>query len=115
MTWPKKVVWHQSGRTHDRFYWLAVPEGTAKKGQTVRAEVVGQKIVLKTEEVGKLQLRLSDALLDLDQEIVVERNGKEVFRGVVQRSVQAIFDSLNQRLDPKSVATAVLDVTGNPT
>ena len=25
--WPKKVVWHQSGRTHDRFYWLAVPQG----------------------------------------------------------------------------------------
>ena len=28
--WPKKIVWHQSGRTHERFYWLAVPNGTAR-------------------------------------------------------------------------------------
>ena len=110
VTWPKKVVWHQSGRTHDRFYWLAVPEGSAERGQTVRAEVGGQKIVLKTEGVPKLRLRLSDALLDLDQEIAVELNGKEVFRGVTKRSVAAIFDSLKERLDPKSVATAELVV-----
>lgn len=110
VTWPKRVVWHQSGRTHERFYWLAVPEGTAKKGQTVKAAVKGQKISLRSEEVGKLRLRLSDALLDLDQEVVVELNGKEVFRGKVERSVAAIYRSLQERLDVKSVATAELEV-----
>ena len=39
-TWPKKIVWHQSGRIHDRFYWLSVPEKTAQKGQTIKAEIV---------------------------------------------------------------------------
>ena len=110
VTWPKKIIWHQSGRTHERFYWLAVPEGTAKKGQTVRAAVVGQKIFLKSEEVGKLRLRLNDALLDLDKEIVVQLNGKEVFRGVVKRSVAAMHRSLQERLDPTSVATVELVV-----
>jgi len=27
---PEKVVWRQSGRTHPRFYWLAVPKDEAK-------------------------------------------------------------------------------------
>jgi len=111
-TWPKKIVWHQSGRTHDRFYWLSVPEKTAKKGQTIKAEIVGQKIILESEEAKKITLRLNDALLDLDQKIIVELNGKEIFRGLVTRSAQAIFDSLNQRLDPQSAATAVLTVGG---
>jgi hypothetical protein len=111
-TWPKKIVWHQNGRTHDRFYWLSVPEKTAKRGQTIKAEVVRQKIALESKEAKKITLRLNDALLDLDQEIIVELNGKEVFRGLVTRSAQAIFDSLNQRLDPRSAATAVLTVGG---
>jgi hypothetical protein len=25
--WPKKVVWVQDDVTHDRLYWLGVPEG----------------------------------------------------------------------------------------
>lgn len=108
--WPKRVVWRQAGRTHDRFYWLAVPEATARKGQTVRAAVEGQKIVITSGEVGKLRLRLSDALVDLDEEIVVELNGSAVFRGKVGRTVGAMHRSLRERLDPESVATAELEV-----
>jgi poly(3-hydroxybutyrate) depolymerase len=104
--WPKKVVWHQSGRTHDRFYWLAVPEGTAKAGQTVMAEVTGQKIEVRAEGVDQLTLRLNDALIDLDQSVVVTVNGVERFKGKVDRSVQVIGESLKQRADPRSVAMA---------
>ena len=42
--WPKKIVWCQSGRTHERFYWLSLPKGSLKKGLTVTAEVKGQII-----------------------------------------------------------------------
>lgn len=106
VTWPAKVVWQQSGRTHDRFYWLAVPKGVAAKGQIVRAEVQGQRIVIKTDGVKQLRLRLSDVLLDLDRELVVEHNGSEVFRGTVTRSLSAIYESLTERLDRSSVASA---------
>ena len=110
VTWPKKVVWQQSARTHDRFYWLAVPAGTAVAGSVVHAEVKGQTVVVKTEGVARLRLRLSDALLDLDPEVVVERNGKQVFRGVVPRSLQAIHSSLQERLDRSSVAVAYVEL-----
>jgi hypothetical protein len=112
-TWPKKLVWRQDGTTHDRFYWLAVPEGTARKGQTVRAEVEGQKIVLKTEGLAKVTLRLSDELVDLDKEVVVDLNGKEVFRGTVTRQTEAVFTSLQERLDPRSAGSAILELKGS--
>ncbi|MGJ8695468.1 MAG: transglutaminase domain-containing protein [Verrucomicrobiaceae bacterium] len=108
--WPKKVVWHQSGRTHDRFYWLAVPEGTGMRGQTVRAEVKGQVIGIESEGVDTLRLRLSDALVDLDDEVVVRVNGEEKFKGKVEREVRAIWESLNERFDGVTVASAILTI-----
>jgi len=108
--WPKKVVWHQSGRTHDRFYWLAVPGGVAKRGQTVRAEVTGQNIAVTTEGLNELTLRLSDALLDLDDPVVVTVNGIEKFNGKVERKARAIQDSLNERADPSSVALGLVEL-----
>jgi hypothetical protein len=106
--WPKKVVWNQSNRTHDRFYWLAMPGDAARGGQVVRAEVDGQTIEIGAEGNGRLTLRLSDALLDLDQPVVVTVNGEETFSGTATRSVQAIWDSLNERADLESVATATI-------
>ena len=105
IAWPKNIVWHQSGRTHDRFYWLAVPEDTAQKGQTIRAEVTGQQIDVQAEGRDQLILRLSDRLVDLDQPVVVTVNGKEKFNGKVQRSAKVIRESLQQRMDPGTVAT----------
>lgn len=108
--WPKKVVWHQTGRTHSRFYWLSVPTEESKKGQTIRAEVVGQIINLETDKIQDVGLRLSDELLDLDKEITVNRNGRQVFQGTVQRSALAIYESLHERLDPSSAASVHLKI-----
>ena len=112
VTWPKKVVWRQSGRTHERFYWLAVPEDSAEGGQLVRADVRQQHIDIQApDELKQLELRLSDTLVDLDQPIEVTVNGKLAYSGQVQRSVAAIWKSLNQRLDRSSVATSTLSLT----
>lgn len=108
--WPKKVVWRQSARTHDRFYWLAMPADHAKKGQTVTAEVKGQVITIETKDVTRLQLRLSDELVDLDQPIRVTVNGAELFQGAVPRAVGPIWQSLRERKDPRSAATVTLDL-----
>jgi hypothetical protein len=108
--WPKKVVWKQSGRLHERFYWLSLAAGAARDGQTVRAEVDGQRIVLTTENVTGLRLRLRDALVDLDEPLRIELDGKPLPAATVHRSVRAIYESLQQRLDPATAATAVLQV-----
>jgi poly(3-hydroxybutyrate) depolymerase len=108
--WPKKINWYQDNVTNTRFYWLA--NDNPKKADLVTAEVIGQTITLTTENVKKLTLRLSDKLIDLDQEIIVkDSTGKELFKGKVERSPEAITKSLIDRLDISSVATAELEVS----
>jgi predicted esterase len=109
--WPKKIVWIQDDVTHDRFYWLALPKGQVRARQRIDAEVTGQSIAIRSDD--KLQaitLRLRDSLLDLDQPIRVSWNGKPAFTGRVLRSESAIRQSLAERLDLPSAASAVLSV-----
>ncbi len=108
--WPRKLVWRQSPRTHERFSWLAVERGTAKGGEVVRAVVDGQTITITSNDRNAVTLRLSDALVDLDRPITVTANGTTVFEAEVGRSVEAIHRSLQQRADARTAATATLDV-----
>ena len=107
--WPRKVVWRQSGRLHDRFYWLALSGGDAKSGQTVRAEAEGQRITIASDDVPALRLRLNDALVALDEPVEVVWNG-EAQTVQAKRTLRAVYESLRQRLDPASVATVYVDL-----
>jgi poly(3-hydroxybutyrate) depolymerase len=106
--WPKKLVWVQTGVTHDRFYWLQVPADAAKPGQQLVATVKGQAIEVTGDAPKGWGLRLSDALLDLDAPFTVTLNGKQVFRGKATRSEAVIRAALAERLDPAICPTAVL-------
>jgi pimeloyl-ACP methyl ester carboxylesterase len=106
--WPKKVVWVQSSVTHSRFYWLAVPAAEAKPGKKIIAETSGQTIKLTGDVPQGTSLWLSDDLIDLEKEIAVELEGKQIFKGRVPRTEAAIRESLAERADPHSAATAKL-------
>lgn len=105
--WPKKLVWGKSGKRSERFYWL----GGKPKG-VIFASVDGQKITIKGAGQDALKIYLSDELVNLDEPLTVIVDGKEVHSGKVLRSQEAIQSSLKQRLDPKMVATAVIEVKG---
>jgi predicted esterase len=110
--WPKRVVWKQDDVTHTRFYWLERPADAVKEREIYAAHVDGQTITVETPASdGKLTLRLSDELLDLDQAVQVIANGKVIFDGKVPRSFAAIEQSLSEREDPDTVATALLPVS----
>lgn len=107
--WPKKIVWLQDDITHDRFYWLRIPDKTAAKaGQKIVATVDGTTIRIDGDVPAGTELRLSDELLDLDQAVTVMVNGEEVHSGRVPRTAGAIRTSLEERLDPPAAASAVL-------
>jgi hypothetical protein len=107
--WPKKIVWLQDDITHDRFYWLKIPDkAAAKAGQKIVATVEGQTIRLEGDVPAKMELRLSDQLLDLDQEVKVIVNGKDATAAKVVRNAAAIRQSLDERLDLPAAASAVL-------
>jgi Dienelactone hydrolase family len=107
--WPKRVVWVQDDVTHPRFYWLGVPGESARGGTVITAEVDSQTIVL-TADVEHIRLYLNDELVDLDQRVSVQWNGKEAYAGIVKRSETAIRRSLQDRPDKPLAATAILEI-----
>jgi hypothetical protein len=109
---PKKLVWHQSAVTHDRFYWLAVPHDQPEAGQLVVASRDGQEVrIEKTEGVRSLTLRFSDAMLDMEREIRVTAGGKDLFRGNVPRTAGTLVTTLHECGDPSLMFEGSVQVT----
>jgi pimeloyl-ACP methyl ester carboxylesterase len=112
IAWPKRVVWKQDDVTHTRFYWLERPADAVKEREIYAAHVDGQTITIETPaKDGKLTLRLSDELLNLDQTVQVIAGGKVIFDAKAPRSFAAVEQSLSEREDPDTVATALLPVS----
>jgi hypothetical protein len=107
---PEKIVWHQGNTTHDRFYWLAVPKAEAKDGQDIVAERSGQNITLMAKSNPHVTIRLSDAMLDLDQPVTVTLNGTALPPKKVSRTVDVIRRTIEERGDPASIFDAEITV-----
>ncbi len=105
-TWPKKIVWYQDDVTHQRFYWLELPDGGAAKGQRIDAEIKGQAITLKGDVPNGVSLLLHDALLDLDKPVTVKINDGKAMTYQPKRSAEVMREALEKRLDPKQTPTA---------
>jgi poly(3-hydroxybutyrate) depolymerase len=106
---PMKVVWVQDDVTHPRFYWLAVDE--PKQGQRMVVTRQGQEItIVEAPPSVTVRILLDDTMLDLDQDVRVMQDGKELFAGRVPRSKAVIERTLQERFDPKATFTAEVKV-----
>jgi len=111
-TWPKRVVWKQDGNAaNSRFYWLGCAPEARQPNVVYSARIEGQTITIETPATGSLTLQLSDKLLDLDLPIRVVAAGRNLFEGKVARSFTAIVQSLSEREDNDTIATALLPVS----
>ncbi|MDA7928360.1 hypothetical protein N9B54_00235 [Mariniblastus sp.] len=122
---PEKIVWFQSGRTHPRFYWLAVDEENRVGGSQVSISMTGKKgsktvgdsprgaarfKIDKADKVKSLTIRMNDSFVDLDQPVtVVLPSGKELTQRA-QRTIGGIYQSLSERFDPESIFSAEITV-----
>ncbi len=112
---PDRVVWLQDDVTHDRFYWLSVAREDAVKGQKLVASVGGQTVTIEEAEgLGQCGLLLTDALIDLDEEIRVLHQGRAVYSGKVPRTLRAIAKHLTGRMDPTLFYWSELEVQLQP-
>jgi hypothetical protein len=98
--WPTRVVWKQDDVTHTRFYWLGVPEEQAEAGDEIIATIDGQKIRIETDDVTEVAVRLNDALVNTDEPVSIMHGEREVFSGVIPRTIGAMAKSLAERGDP---------------
>ena len=106
--WPEKIVWFQDDVTHDRFYWLCLAAGTAKKGQEIEALLEGRTFTISGDVPKGAKLVLSDELLDLDEPVSIKVEGANVRKVRPVRTIAAIRESFEERLDPKATYTAIV-------
>ena len=106
---PERIVWRQSSRLHERFYWLRVDESVA--GSRLVVERRGQTIqVLEAEGVTRLSVRLDDSMLDLDAPVVFQQGESLLFEGLVPRSAAVLEATLAERGDPRGMWCAEVTV-----
>ncbi|MCG6117568.1 MAG: dienelactone hydrolase family protein [Aquimonas sp.] len=109
--WPMRVVWRLGRAQQDALYWLALPEG-GEDGDGLVASVDGQTITLEGPSGRMVEVRLSAALLDLDESIsIVSAAGETLFEGPVERSADVILWSIEQGGDPSAIYEATVTVT----
>ena len=114
-TFPETVVWeyvtdpfpqHSPGEASERlvkndFYWVSCAE--PQDFQKIRAERVGNKITLTTKGTKRgvegITIRLNAKMINPAEDVIIEANGKEVYRGKPQPSLMDVFESLDTRLD----------------
>ena len=106
--WPRKIIWVQDDITHDRFYWLQIPEGSAKADSKIIATVIGQAIQLDGDVPAGTLILLSDNLLDLDKPVTVKVNEKPARKIEILRSAEVIREALSNRLDPAATPCAAI-------
>lgn len=110
--YPDKVVWKQGEVTHNRFYWLAVPEGEAQKKAEVTASRDGQTIrVEKADSLNELIINLNDEMLDLDKKVSIEYNGQVIYNAIPERTISTLWKSLNNCNDLEQVFCAEIKVS----
>jgi len=106
---PRKVVWQQDDVTHDRFYWLKVTE--AKPRSRVVVEMDGQKvIILEAEGVTKLSMRFDDSMLNLDESVWFEKDGRPIYECILERNISIIARTMQERGDPIGMFSAEVSV-----
>jgi hypothetical protein len=108
---PKRVVWKQDDVTHGRFYWLAVDGDERRERTEIVAERDGQAIRISTADVGRVRVLLDDAMVDLDQPVVITSAGTTLSASVVPRTIGTLARSLAERGDPRSMVSAEVAVT----
>jgi predicted esterase len=112
LAWPRRVLWRaDNDAAHHRFYWLERAPAPPPAGTVFAARVESQTITIEKPATGKLTLRLSDQLLDLDRPVRVVAGDRTLFEGKVARSFAALLQSLQERPDPETACCATLPVS----
>lgn len=108
---PRAIVWEQAEVTRPHFYWLAVAGANLRQGTEVRASYDAEGVQIELAKgVRALQVRLSDAMLDLDQPVRITYADQELFFATAPRTIATLARTLEEREDPSMLFSAEVTV-----
>ncbi|CAG8659606.1 11040_t:CDS:1, partial [Dentiscutata heterogama] len=107
---PDRVVWWQDSVTHDRFFWLELPENQIREHTKVTATRDGQNFDIQTKDYKQVTILLNDTMVDMDSPIKITMGEKVLFEGIVPRTIGAIARSLKRHGDPYLIFTGEVTV-----
>lgn len=120
---PDTVVWTSrrlGGNRRSAFYWLGLSPADHKGKIKLVAKIdrknnlidLSAKAAKKDDSLkgASVQIMLDDDMLDLNRQVSVRRNGKEVFKGKLERNVKNLATSLAGRSDPLMSFPAEIDI-----
>ncbi len=97
--YPTRIVWRQEEVTHPHFYWLTAPEYQLQRGKTVRLTLQGNTVNIQQCDYTQLTLHFNDQMVNLDEPITIQHNGKTLFKGKLTRTLTNLQTTLTQRDD----------------
>jgi predicted esterase len=107
---PKKVVWQPVRAWKKSFYWIHSEKPSL--GKTLTVEVTAPNTIDVTGDATSkgLTLYLDDRLVDLEKEVTVKVDGKEVFRQVAKIHLSTMVETAAERADAEYVFGARVDL-----
>ena len=108
--YPDKVVWRQEEVTRKAFYWLSVPEKECRHKATVVAQRKGNEINIVESDYSRLTIYLNDEMVDLDKPVTINYKGKKIFKGKLNRTIDNMVSTLNERGDLRYMFPAMVEV-----
>ena len=89
---PARVVWQPTLPWKRQFYWLFWDEPAPREIVVADLDREGNTISVETKapRLAGLHVLLSDAVVDMEKEVVVRVNGEERYRGVPERSLSTL-------------------------
>jgi poly(3-hydroxybutyrate) depolymerase len=109
---PRKVVWEQADLPRGTSYWLAVDAANRTKGNLIQASYGADGVSIEmVKGVRSLQVRLSDAMLDLDKPVKISYGSQQLSSAQVPRTIATLARTLEERNDPAMLFSAEVSVT----
>jgi dienelactone hydrolase len=86
------------------------PADRLRPAALLEASVDGQTVRVRSDDVTRFTLYLSDALVDLDRPVTVEWNGRRMHEGPLARRLEVLLDAMAERLDTSRTFTAAIEI-----
>lgn len=108
--YPDRIVWKQDDVHRDRFYWLAVDNEEINGRPLVIANIKDQAIEIEQSEVERLTIRLTDAMMNLDEPIDLAWGPASLGNIKTERTISTLAKTLSERGEQEGMFSAEFQI-----